>query len=67
MVDGDIIPALPSLLLAHGRYDASIDMLVGHNGDEGFGYPLANDSAFDGESIQSTDTHMHPLSEIQHR
>ncbi|KAH4040339.1 carboxylic ester hydrolase [Parastagonospora nodorum] len=46
-VDGDIIPALPSLLLAHGRYDDSIDVLVGHNGNEGFGYPVANESAFD--------------------
>jgi cholinesterase len=46
------VPALPSLLLSQGRYDRSIDVMVGHNGDEGFGYPsLQTDIAFDGESI----------------
>jgi hypothetical protein len=39
------------LLLSQGRYDRSIDVMVGHNGDEGFGYPaLQTDMAFDGES-----------------
>jgi hypothetical protein len=60
VVDGDFVPALPSLLLSHGRFDDSIDVLVGHNGDEGFGYPgLANDTAFDGESSKTSDKHRH--------
>jgi cholinesterase len=35
----------------HGRYDHSVNVMLGHNGNEGFGYPgLQNDTAFDGES-----------------
>ncbi|KAH7398624.1 Alpha/Beta hydrolase protein [Phaeosphaeria sp. MPI-PUGE-AT-0046c] len=48
VVDGSFVPALPSLLMYHRLYDQSIDVMVGHNGDEGFGYPgLKNDTDFD--------------------
>jgi cholinesterase len=70
VVDGSFVPALPSLLLLHGQYDNSIDVMVGHNGDEGFGYPaLSSDAAFDGKPsptnneyrsvcVQLTDRHL---------
>ena len=35
MVDGSFSPALPGLLLLHGKFDQSLKVLIGHNGDEG--------------------------------
>jgi hypothetical protein len=44
---------MPALLFLHDRFDHSIDIMLGHNGDEGFGYPsIQNNSAFDGELRQ---------------
>jgi carboxylesterase type B len=34
-VDGSFAPALPGELLAHGQYDKSLKLLIGHNVDEG--------------------------------
>ncbi|KAJ4993369.1 carboxylesterase family protein [Stagonosporopsis vannaccii] len=48
VVDGTFVPELPGLSLLHGRFDRSVDVLVGHNGNEGFGFPsLQNTTAFD--------------------
>ena len=35
VVDGDFAPALPGQLLAQGRFDKSLRVMVGHNSDEG--------------------------------
>jgi carboxylesterase type B len=57
--DGAIVPELPGLLLLHGRFDHSINVMIGHNGDEGVGYPsLANNSAFEGMFGESFLAHM---------
>jgi cholinesterase len=42
-VDGLFIPETPSLLLLHDRFDHSVEVMVGHNGDEGTGYPILTD------------------------
>ncbi|RDW57034.1 hypothetical protein BP6252_13906 [Coleophoma cylindrospora] len=34
-VDGDLVPALPGVLLLEGKFDQSIKVMVGHNEDEG--------------------------------
>jgi carboxylesterase type B len=34
-VDGDFVPDLPSRLLSDGRFDSSINVMVGHNANEG--------------------------------
>lgn len=34
-VDGFFVPALPGLLLLHGHFDSSLNIMVGHNSDEG--------------------------------
>lgn len=34
-VDGDYVPALPGQLLLHGQFEKSIEVMVGHNSDEG--------------------------------
>ncbi|KAH6639108.1 Alpha/Beta hydrolase protein [Boeremia exigua] len=48
VVDGTFVPELPSLLFLHNRFDRSVNVMVGHNGDEGVGYPgLTSDAAFD--------------------
>lgn len=45
------MPETPGLLLLHDRFDHSIDIMLGHNGDEGLGYPILQDNkAFEGES-----------------
>ena len=50
-MDGTFVPELPSLLFLHNRFDRSVNVMVGHNGDEGVGYPgLTSDAAFDGKS-----------------
>lgn len=50
VVDGSFVPELPSLLLLHNRFDRSINVMIGNNGDEGFGYPaLSNGSEFAGK------------------
>jgi hypothetical protein len=47
-VDGFFVPETPNLLLSHGRFDHSINIMAGHNGDEGVGYPLLpDDEAFE--------------------
>ncbi|KAJ4318882.1 hypothetical protein N0V94_004212 [Neodidymelliopsis sp. IMI 364377] len=57
--DGTIVPGLPGLLLLHGRFDRSINVMIGHNGDEGVGYPsLSNNSAFEGMFGKSLLAHM---------
>jgi len=39
----------------HGRIDNSVEIMLGHNGDEGVGYPiLQNDTAFEGGSKQTS-------------
>jgi len=35
VVDGIFAPELPGVLLAQGRFDKSLRIMVGHNGDEG--------------------------------
>lgn len=35
VVDGDFAPLLPGQLLAQGRFDKKVEVMVGHNGDEG--------------------------------
>ena len=35
VVDGDFAPNLPGALLAHGQFDKSVRVMVGHNADEG--------------------------------
>jgi acetylcholinesterase len=35
VVDGDFVPALAGQLLAQGRFDKSLRVMVGHNSDEG--------------------------------
>lgn len=35
VVDGNFVPALPGQLLAHGQYDKTVRVMVGHNADEG--------------------------------
>lgn len=34
VVDGDFQPALPGQLLAHGQFDKSVKIMVGHNANE---------------------------------
>jgi len=34
-VDGDFVPELPGLLLLHGQFDKRVNVMVGHNADEG--------------------------------
>lgn len=34
-VDGNFVPALPGVLLSHGQFDKSVDVMLGHNLDEG--------------------------------
>lgn len=47
VVDGTFVPELPGVSLLRGRFDSSINVMVGHNGDEGFGFPsLLNNTAF---------------------
>jgi cholinesterase len=53
-VDGLFVPQTPSLLLLHGRFDKTVDIMVGHNGDEGVGYPiLPDDDTFTCKSYSS--------------
>ena len=48
-MDGLFVPEMPSLLLLHGRFDKSVDVMVGHNGDEGMAYTsLTNSTFFEG-------------------
>lgn len=35
VVDGNFAPSLPGELLLHGRYDTSLNVLIGHNVNEG--------------------------------
>ena len=49
VVDGAFTPALPGKLLLQGAFDRSLNVMVGHNADEGllFTNPaIINDSAF---------------------
>ena len=49
VVDGAFTPALPGKLLLQGAFDRSLNVMVGHNADEGllFTNPaIRNDSAF---------------------
>lgn len=49
VVDGSFVPELPGLLLLHNRFDGDINIMIGHNGDEGLGFPfISNSSAFEG-------------------
>lgn len=34
-VDGSFVPALPGVLLSHGQFDNSLNIMLGHNSDEG--------------------------------
>lgn len=48
-VDGTFVPKLPGELLATGRFDKSVRIMVGHNGDEGLAFTspfYQNDTAF---------------------
>ena len=48
-IDGKFVPQLPQELLAHGQFDQSLNVIVGHNLDEGayFTFPfLFNESDF---------------------
>jgi hypothetical protein len=47
-----MVPETPSLLLLHGRFDNSVDVMVGHNGNEGMAYPsLTNNTVFEGNCL----------------
>lgn len=49
VVDGTFVPDYPGVSFLHGRFDSSVTVLAGHNGNEGFGFPsLQNTTAFDG-------------------
>jgi hypothetical protein len=53
---------MPSLLLLHGRFDNSVDVMVGHNGNEGMGYPsLTNNTVFEGNCLWDSYTSSIPL------
>jgi carboxylesterase type B len=50
VVDGDFVPKLPGELLLHGQFDKTLNIMVGHNLDEGllFTSPfIQNETAFD--------------------
>lgn len=50
VVDGDFAPALPGQLLAQGRFDKSVRVMVGHNANEGafFADPyVQNETAYE--------------------
>ena len=54
VVDGAFTPALPGKLLLQGSFDKSLNVMVGHNADEGllFSNPaITNDSAFAGDLL----------------
>ncbi|KAK4981106.1 hypothetical protein LTR66_010207 [Elasticomyces elasticus] len=58
-VDGNFVPALPSLSLLHGHYDKSLRIMVGHNAQEGllFTSPFVqNNSAFAASIVASFPT-----------
>lgn len=48
VVDGNIAPQLPGQLLAQGRFDKDVRVMVGHNSNEGayFTAPLSTDADF---------------------
>lgn len=55
-VDGDFVPALPSVLLRNGRFDQSIRLLHFHVANEGYGSAspaIQNDMAFEQFVLQS--------------
>ena len=47
VIDGSLVPNLPGLLLSSGQFDHSVEVMVGHNADEGalFTYPAITTSA----------------------
>jgi hypothetical protein len=48
-VDGLFVPETLGLLLLHGRFHRSVDVMVGNNAEEGLAYPfLDNNTAFEG-------------------
>lgn len=54
VVDGAFTPALPGKLLLQGSFDKSLNVMVGHNADEGllFSNPaITNDRAFAGDLL----------------
>ena len=42
VVDGDFLPALPGQLLARGKFDKDIKVMVGHNANEVCRHPIAS-------------------------
>lgn len=49
VIDGDLVPDLPGLLLLEGAFDSSIEVMVGHNSDEGIGFTdprIVNNAVF---------------------
>ncbi|GME61741.1 acetylcholinesterase [Neofusicoccum parvum] len=47
-VDGNFVTQDPKLLLNHGQFDSSVNVMVGHNSDEGllFTPPVTNNSGY---------------------
>jgi carboxylesterase type B len=47
VVDGSFVPDIPGKLLATGRFDSSVTVMVGHNAQEGIGFtsPFVQDDA----------------------
>jgi cholinesterase len=66
-VDGLFVPETPGLLLLHGRFDKSVEIMVGHNGDEGMGYPsLTNGTAFEGKFRRNAEDSFSQIAPFDH-
>ena len=49
VVDGSFVPEIPPLLLLHGQFDHNVEIMVGHNADEGLMFTdpmITTDDAF---------------------
>ncbi|OXV09623.1 hypothetical protein Egran_02614, partial [Elaphomyces granulatus] len=49
VVDGSFVPEIPPLLLLHGQFDHNVEIMVGHNADEGLLFTdptITTDDAF---------------------
>ncbi|KAF2278473.1 carboxylesterase family protein-like protein [Westerdykella ornata] len=64
VVDGSFVPQQPGQLLAQGRFDQSLRIMVGHNADEGayFTPPYINSTADVANSLRSAFPYIPPPS-----
>lgn len=55
VVDGTFVPAMPGKLLLEGKFDSSLNIMVGHNSDEGleFTSPFLTTEALLEENLES--------------